>query len=424
VTSRTPRYCSGRASRVDVGAWLHEDTRPGVPRDVHVTAHFRNLRAAIRLYDESTVLYVDHDPVAAAHECRAFDNTQAEHDVVAIWTRLSHVQHDVLWAHTTRVLLSRADHRTICVARDQTRSTFECCRELTSGDNNPIDNVGLTEEARDEATRRIGIQAVGSVLLENRPSIHHNDLVGENECFFLVMGHVDRRRASLLLNASEVGAELLSELAIERPERLIEEKHLRSVDESSTYGDTLLLPSTQVFRSAVRETVQIDQIQYFPDTVAPSLPVPAADPEGVFDVLVRGHVRKQCVMLKDEPNVALLNGQPCDVAAADQDSPAGGGQQTGQDAEERRLARSARAEQGAERAALDLQRRRLDRLEPILVDVLNIAGDDAGSTLPGVPVVALLRRRHQRTRARWLTSYMVPHLEIDSKSLAEMAMSS
>ena len=85
-----------------------------------------------------------------------------------------------------------------------------------------------------------------------------------------------------------------------------------------------------------------------------------ADPQAVLDVLRRGHVREEAVRLEDHPHVALVRGHARQVAAVDDDPPRVGPVEAGHEAQRRRLAAAARAE---ERYELALLEREVDALQ-------------------------------------------------------------
>jgi len=84
------------------------------------------------------------------------------------------------------------------------------------------------------------------------------------------------------------------------------------------------------------------------------------DFEAEGDVVKGGHVFEQGVVLEDEADVALLDGDAVDLEAADEDAAAGGSFQAGDEAQDGGFAAAAGAEQGEQLALGDRE-----------VDVLN-----------------------------------------------------
>ena len=79
-----------------------------------------------------------------------------------------------------------------------------------------------------------------------------------------------------------------------------------------------------------------------------------ADAQAEGDVLEDGHVTEEGVMLKDETDVAITDARVGDVLVLVEHGAAVGDLETGDDAQERRLAGARRAEEGEQRAARDL----------------------------------------------------------------------
>ena len=113
------------------------------------------------------------------------------------------------------------------------------------------------------------------------------------------MGDVDERRAELVLDALQLQLHLLSQLHVERAERLVEQEGGRLVDERPGQGDALLLASRQLAWASTLEPFELDHAQDLEDALAVLAPRDALhlQPEG--DVVVDRHVRKERVLLED-----------------------------------------------------------------------------------------------------------------------------
>ena len=91
--------------------------------------------------------------------------------------------------------------------------------------------------------------------------VHHRDPVAHRERLLLVVGDVDEGDPDLDLDALELDLELLSELEVERAERLVEQQHVRPVDEGAGEGDALLLAAGQLVRLAPFVAREVDEVQ-------------------------------------------------------------------------------------------------------------------------------------------------------------------
>ena len=71
--------------------------------------------------------------------------------------------------------------------------------------------------------------------------VEDRDAVGHRQRLLLVVRHVDERDPDLALDRLELDLHLLAELEVERAERLVEQEHLRAVDDRAREGDALTL---------------------------------------------------------------------------------------------------------------------------------------------------------------------------------------
>ena len=81
----------------------------------------------------------------------------------------------------------------------------------------------------------------------------HGQAVAHRERLLLVVGHVDEREPHLLLDLLQLDLHRLAELQVERPERLVQQQHLRPHDERPRERDALPLPARELQRLAVAE---------------------------------------------------------------------------------------------------------------------------------------------------------------------------
>ena len=99
---------------------------------------------------------------------------------------------------------------------------------------------------------------------------------------------------------------LLSELEVERPQRLIEQQHLRTVDQRTCERHALALATGELRRTPIfifGELHHGERVARF--GFALSLRH-ALDPETVGDILADRHMRKQRIVLKHGIDVALV----------------------------------------------------------------------------------------------------------------------
>ncbi len=68
------------------------------------------------------------------------------------------------------------------------------------------------------------------------------------------------------LQIAQLDLHLLTQLQIERAERLVEQQHLRLVDQRPSQRHALLLSARELRRPPILESAQLHEIQHFPGT--------------------------------------------------------------------------------------------------------------------------------------------------------------
>ena len=131
------------------------------------------------------------------------------------------------------------------------------------------------------------------------------------------MGDVHERDADLGLDALELDLHLPAQLEVESAERLVEQQHLRAVDQRPGQGHALLLAAGELAGAALAEAAELDQLEHLVDLLLDVLDAAAAQPEG--DVLEDVEVREQRVVLEHRVDRALVGLEPADVLPGDGD---------------------------------------------------------------------------------------------------------
>src|SRR5205814_3557229 len=118
---------------------------------------------------------------------------------------------------------------------------------------------------------------------------------------------------------------------------------------------------------------------------------PAPDPEPEGNVLEDGHVLERRVVLEDEADAALLRRVTGDVPLGDVHDTGVGPLESGDDAQQRRLAASARSEQRDQRSRRHLQRdvAEGDEVTEPLRDVLDRDGHQAWTSLGRIRIMLI-----------------------------------
>ena len=199
-------------------------------------------------------------------------------------------------------------------------------------------------------------------LLDDPAALEHDQAVGEHHGLDGVVGDDDRRPAVRGEVPAEVGAQAQPGAGVEGRQRLVEQQQLRREHQRPGERDPLGLPAGQLARPEPGVVGQADPVQ--PRRRGPA-GGGAADPlraQAVRDVVQRGQVREEQVVLEDDADPAPLRRRPdagrgvVEHAAAEPDVAAGERHQPGERAQQRRLAGPVRPEHGE-----DLAGHRVDR---------------------------------------------------------------
>ncbi len=111
-----------------------------------------------------------------------------------------------------------------------------------------LDDVRHADEAGDELVRRVLVDLRGRAHLLDAPVREHRQTVAHRERLLLVVRDVDECDAHLALDRAQLVLHLLAELQVERPERLVEQEHLRAVHEGARERHALPLPAGELRR--------------------------------------------------------------------------------------------------------------------------------------------------------------------------------
>ena len=218
------------------------------------------------------------------------------------------------------------------------------------------DATDRTDEAHHELGRRTVIDVARGADLLDRPRAHHRDPIRDLHRLLLIMGDKYRRRALLVVQASQPRAQLGADDRIQRAERLVEQQDLGCHRQRPGERHALALAARELGRALVGPLGQADERQQLVDALAGLGLGALADRQPEGDVVADGHVGERRVVLKDEADPPLLRADVADVVAVDADRPAIGDLESGDDPQKRGLARSGGAEQRGQRALGHLQR--------------------------------------------------------------------
>ncbi len=108
-----------------------------------------------------------------------------------------------------------------------------------------VDDIAFTDEIRDKGIFRFIINVYGRADLKNVPPVHDDDRIAHGQGFLLIVGHINKGNADLLLNLLELYLHFFSQLEIQSAQRFVQKQHLRAVDDGACDRNSLLLTTGQ-----------------------------------------------------------------------------------------------------------------------------------------------------------------------------------
>ena len=127
------------------------------------------------------------------------------------------------------------------------------------------------------------------------------------------MGDIKEGNPKFVLESDQFVLHLLPQFKIQRPKRLVEQKHTRLVDDRSGNGDTLLLPAGKRVHRTLFVAAEIDQLQRIFDFIIDIILALFTDLEPESDIVSDIHMRKQRIFLEYGIDLPLVWGQMGDI---------------------------------------------------------------------------------------------------------------
>ena len=175
--------------------------------------------------------------------------------------------------------------------------------------------------------------------------------VGHLHGLLLVVGHQHRGDGQGGVQVAQPQAELGAHLGVERAEGLVEQQHLGLNGQRPGQGHALALAARELRRVALAEVGQAHQLEQLVDAGLDLGLGAVADLEPEGHVAPHGEVAERRVVLEAEPDAAAARRRVGQVLALNADDAAVGRVEAGDDAQQRRLATAARAEERRQRPA-------------------------------------------------------------------------
>jgi hypothetical protein len=194
------------------------------------------------------------------------------------------------------------------------------------------------------------------------------------------VAHDHRRRSHPARKLADQSVHDARVRTVELARRLVREEQPGAVRERRAEGDALLLPARELARKRVAAVRQPDALEELVRARVPVAGRRAGEAELEADELPRRELLRECapvVLLRVAERARAVLGEPTAAQPAQVDAegagrPGGGSVEAGEDPEQRRLPRPARAEDDADLARAHVQRQTLERSH-----ARSVAGVDA-----------------------------------------------
>ena len=115
-------------------------------------------------------------------------------------------------------------------------------------------HVGGADEIGDEARVRPLVDLFRRADLHDAAVVEDGDAVGHRQRLALVVGDEDEGDAERFLQGLQLLLHVLAQLQVERAERLVEQQHLRPVDQGAGERHALALAAGKLARAGARRS--------------------------------------------------------------------------------------------------------------------------------------------------------------------------
>jgi hypothetical protein len=202
---------------------------------------------------------------------------------------------------------------------------------------------------------QVGDDAAGAIR-------QHDHAIGEEDRLLDRVGDENDRRRRARGDGQELQVEALPRELVEGAERLVEEQDAWLERQRPRQRSALAHAPGKLARDLLRGLFQPDRPQERLDHLPALLQRGTRELERVGDVGLRGAPRKESWLLEHEPDsgIRAVDGAPIEGRLA-----ALGGQQPGDDAQERRLAAPVRSDQGDQLTGFDHEVDAIERDQPL-----------------------------------------------------------
>ena len=238
-------------------------------------------------------------------------------------------------------------------------------------------HLGRAEEPGHEQVGGVVVEVERRADLLDDAAVQHHDPVAEGHGLDLVVGHVDHRRAQLLVELGELDAHLHAQGGVEVGERLVEEEHLGLAHDGAADGHALPLAAGELAGRAVQQVRDLEDLGGLGHGGLDLVLGAAGELQAEAHVLGHGHVRVEGVALEHHRRPALGGRDVVGQIVPDVDVARGGVLQAGDDPQQRGLPAARRTDEHHELAVLDLEVHTREDLGTVAEGLVDSAQPDA-----------------------------------------------
>jgi len=244
----------------------------------------------------------------------------------------------------------------------------------------PLDHVhlGAADEARDEEVGGLLVKLLGGCDLHDVAVLHHADAVAHGHRLGLVVGDVDHRAGhaftlEALVQVGDPHPHGGPQLGVEVRQRLVEEEHVRLLDQRAAQGHALRLAARELLGQPVEERLDLEDLGDLLDRLGGLGLRGAADAQPEGEVGAHLHMRVERVVLEHHRDATLARLECVDDAVTDADLAGGDLLEPGDHPQRGGLGAARGPHQHHELAFLDIEVDPVHRLEGTAIDLFEIS---------------------------------------------------